>query len=373
MKILFQSRKTLFSVPGGDTVQLLKTAEALRSRGCQVEVTTELEPDLAGYDMVHLFNLMRPQEVYLQALNAKRQGRRIALSTIYGPYVEYDCKARGGLPRLAARLLPHSKLEYLKVAARALRNLELNRGTASLLMHGHKALQSRIVEMTDLFLPNSGNEMARVQANFPGAAGKPFVVVPNAVDIALFDPEKVTISPELEKYRGCVLSVARIEGRKCQLELARAMRELPWKLVLIGQPAPNHIGYYEQIKKESGGKVEFIGQVEHDRLAQYYKAAKVHCLISWMETPGLSSLEAGAMGCNLVVTEKGDTRDYFGDQALYCEPDSVASIREAIVKAYQAPENPALVELIREQYCWSKTAEMTEAGYRLIGGRDGKS
>ncbi|HBG07022.1 MAG: glycosyl transferase family 1 [Geobacteraceae bacterium GWC2_58_44] len=366
MKILFQSRKTLFSVPGGDTVQLLKTAEALRETGCRVDVSTDLEPDLAGYDLVHLFNLMRPQEVYLQALNAKRQGRRVALSTIYGPYIEYERKARGGLAGVAARLLPHSQLEYLKVLARAVKNLELNRGTLSVLARGYKTLQAEIVEMTDVFLPNSGSEMARVHADFPASAAKPCVVVPNAVDTVLFDPETVTVSPELQKYQGCVLSVARIEGRKCQLELVRAMRDLPWKLVLIGKPAPNHTAYYEQIKQEAGPNVEFIGQVEHDRLAEYYKAAKVHCLISWMETPGLSSLEAGAMGCNLVVTEKGDARDYFGEHAVYCEPDSVESIRSAIVHAYQLQGSARLAETIRSAYRWRDAAVATAEGYRSI-------
>lgn len=366
MKILFQSRKTLFSVPGGDTVQLLKTAEGLRAKGCHVDVSTELEPDLTGYDIVHLFNLMRPQEVYLQALNAKRQGKHVALSTIYGPYIEYERKARGGLAGIIARLLPHASLEYLKVLARALRNQELNRGTTVLLTRGYMTLQSKIVELTDVFLPNSWSEMQRVHVDFPASTTKPYMVVPNAVDTSVFDLNAVTISPEVKQYEGCILSVARIEGRKCQLQLVRAMRDLPWKLLLIGKPAPNHLGYYEQVKRESGSNVEFIGQVEHDTLAQFYKAAKVHCLVSWMETPGLSSLEAGAMGCNLVVTEKGDTRDYFGEHAFYCEPDSIESIRSAIISAYDAPINKELREKIVTQYTWQQTAEATIQGYRKI-------
>ena len=55
MKVLFLSRKTLFSVQGGDTVQILKTAEALRRKDVFVDVSTELEPDLRGYDLVHVF------------------------------------------------------------------------------------------------------------------------------------------------------------------------------------------------------------------------------------------------------------------------------------------------------------------------------
>jgi len=51
MKVLFQSRTTLFSVPGGDTVQLVKTAEYLRKLGVEVDISTELEPCLDVYDL----------------------------------------------------------------------------------------------------------------------------------------------------------------------------------------------------------------------------------------------------------------------------------------------------------------------------------
>lgn len=366
MKILFQSRKTLFTVPGGDTVQLMKTADALRSRGCTVDVSTDLEPDLSGYDLVHLFNLMRPQEVYLQAYNAKLQGKKVALSTIYGLYTEYDQKARTGIPRLLSNTLRQSQIEYLKILARAVKNVEVNKGTLLALANGYKGLQNKLVDLVDVFLPNSESEMNRVRDDFPNSAHKPYVVVPNAVDTKIFNPELIEVSPEVEQYRGCVLSVARIEGRKCQLQLVRAMRDLPWKLVLIGKPAPNHMDYYEQVKKEAGPNVILHGQVDHDLLPQFYKAAKVHCLISWMETPGLSSLEAGIMGCNLVVTEKGDTRDYFGNCAYYCEPDSVSSIRDAIIKAYRGETPAALQEKIACEYSWEKAAEKSMEGYRKV-------
>ena len=78
MNVLFQSRTTLFTVPGGDTVQILKTKEYLEKSGILININTESEPDLTGYDLVHLFNLIRPQEVLTQARNAKRQGKKIA-------------------------------------------------------------------------------------------------------------------------------------------------------------------------------------------------------------------------------------------------------------------------------------------------------
>jgi glycosyltransferase involved in cell wall biosynthesis len=63
----------------------------------------------------------------------------------------------------------------------------------------------------------------------------------------------------------------------------------------------------------------------------------VHVLASWFETTGLVSLEAAMMDCNVVVTKKGDTVEYFSDMAYYCEPDDINSIRNAIEKAYNNP------------------------------------
>ena len=365
MRVLFQSRSTLFSVPGGDTVQVLKTKEYLEKLGVDVDISTELEPNLADYDLVHLFNLIRPQDVLVQVRNAKKQGKAVALSTIYGLYTEYDRLARSGITKLVSNNLPTSTLEYLKTIVRAIKNNEIHKGIVQYLVCGHTRAQQEIVSLVDVFLPNSVSEMKRVIADFEGASGKSFVVVPNAVDTSLFDPAKVVVTDAMKKYEGCILCVARIEGRKSQLNLVRAMSGLPYQLVLIGKPAPNHLAYFEQIKEEAGANVHILGQVNHDLLPQFYKAAKVHALISWMETPGLSSIEAGVMESNLVVTDKGDPRDYFGSYAFYCDPGNVDSIREALIDAHDSQLNTELRSHILNNFTWERTAEKTLEGYHL--------
>ncbi len=365
MRILMQSRVSLFQTPGGDTIQILKTKEALEGKGVQVALSLESTPDLAGYDLVHVFNLTRPQDLYLQVRNAKRAGRKVAFSTIYVYYSEYERKARMGAGKLIARALRPHQLEYLKVLARALKNREFTRGTLHLLSQGYRRSQVTVLREADVCLPNSRSEMARIVQDFPLPTYPPHVVVPNGVDPQIFDPDRGEVSPEVEKFRDCVLCVARIEGLKNQLNLVRAMRGLPYPLVLIGKPAPNHLDYFARIKQEAGPNTHLLGPVEHHLLPQFYKMAKVHALISWIETTGLSSLEAGVMGCNLVITEKGDTRDYFGDYAYYCEPDSVDSIRQALLEAYQAPVNPGLRQHILANFTWERAAEKTLDGYRI--------
>lgn len=365
-RILFQSRKTLFTVPGGDTIQIMKTAEYLRMFGCHVDISTDLEPDVSRYDLIHLFNLMRPQEIYIQALNGKKYGKKVALSPIYGPYTEYYRNEYENLIELLLCKLKPDHREYLKIIGRALLNGEVHKGTLVFLKKGPRELQKQILKMIDILLPNAEGELKRVIEHFPEAKGKKYVIVPNSIDTKLFNREVTEITPEIEKFRNCVLCVGRLEGRKSQLKLIRAMKGLPWPLVLIGKPAKNHSAYVKKIKQEMGPNVYLIGQVDHSQLPKFYKVAKVHALVSWMETPGLSSLEAGAMGCNLVITDKGDTREYFDNYAFYCNPKSIDSIREAIIKAYEAPPNPELRERIMKNFTWEKAAEKTLEGYKKI-------
>ena len=107
----------------------------------------------------------------------------------------------------------------------------------------------------------------------------------------------------------------------------------------------------------------FLGSIPHEELRELYQIAKVHALVSWMETPGLSSLEAAAMRCNIVVTKKGDTEEYFEDFAFYCEPDDVRTIKEAIDNAYLSDFNEELRNKILTNYTWERAAESTLRGY----------
>jgi glycosyltransferase involved in cell wall biosynthesis len=114
--------------------------------------------------------------------------------------------------------------------------------------------------------------------------------------------------------------------------------------------------------------VTILEHVDQSCLRQYYAACKVHALVSWMETAGMASLEAAAMGANIVITDKGDTRDYFGDLAYYCSPDSVASIREAVLRAHRAPRSTLLQERVLNNYTWTHAAQATFAVYRDVMG-----
>jgi glycosyltransferase involved in cell wall biosynthesis len=77
-------------------------------------------------------------------------------------------------------------------------------------------------------------------------------------------------------------------------------------------------------------------------------------------------LEAAIMECNIVITPKGDTEEYFNDLAYYCEPDDILSIKNMVIKAFYEPNKDSLKELILKEYVWEKTAEQTLKAYYSI-------
>jgi|688.fasta_scaffold00822_34 glycosyltransferase involved in cell wall biosynthesis len=365
MKVLFQSRTNLFDAPGGDMIQMLKTKEFLGKLGVQIDISLELEPDLTNYDIVHLFNLMEPQDIYLQMINAKKQNKKIALSTIYGLYTEFERKARGGFFQKLANILSPYQINYIKTIVKHYYEKRFHKGVLKMIYKGYYSLMKEIVDNTSVFLPNSISEMKRVATEFK-LKNYNYISIPNAIDKSVFSDESDAQNNKFQEYKDCIICAARIEGRKSTLNLVRAVKDTNYKLVLVGNESQNQKKYVEQVHKEAGENVIFLGAIPHEDLKKLYKVAKVHVLASWMETPGLSSLEAAAMGCNVVVTKKGDTYDYFEDYAFYCEPDDVKSISKAIDIAYNTPFNPKLKEKILKKYIWEETAKETLKGYNSI-------
>ncbi|MFD2145309.1 glycosyltransferase [Mucilaginibacter antarcticus] len=135
--------------------------------------------------------------------------------------------------------------------------------------------------------------------------------------------------------------------------------------MLIGAASPNQPKYYQQCRNAAAPNVTFLNRVPHDELVKYYQLAKVHVLASWFETTGLSSLEAALMRCNIVVTDKGDTYDYFGDDAFYCSPENIGSIKQAVERASKAQFNETFLTRILTMHTWRKAAEQTLEAYRI--------
>ena len=365
MKVLFQSRNSLFLDHVGDTTQVLKTKEYLEKTGIKVDISLELEPDVSRYDLVHIFNFTRPQETFIQARNAKRYHKKVVVSPIFVDYSEYDKKGREGIIKALFRLLNKNQIEYCKILGKVIVTREIHKGNLLVLQKGVWRTQKESLKYIDLFLPNSLSEWNRFAKEL-GIPNALYQVAPNAVDQQLFNPGKVEIDPEHLQFKGCVLCVARIDGRKNQFRLVQALKNFPGKLVFVGKTSQHHYKDFIRLKNFERPNTYFLGNIPHEKLPSLYAVSKVHVLPSFFETTGLSSLEAGIMGCNIVVSDRGDVREYFGNHAYYCEPDSIDSIRHAVLEAYNSPLTTELRKRILENFTWEVTASKTLSAYELL-------
>lgn len=352
------ARSTLHSSPGGDTVQILSTAKYLKSLGVLVDVKICHEGiNYDVYNLIHFFNIIRPDDILY---HISKTNIPFVISTVFVDYSEYEQNA-GGLRGLLSNTLGSDRLEFLKAIGRHLMNGQRIK-TLNYLIKGHYKSVRYVAKKARLLLPNSISEYNRFLQRYQVEV--PYRPIVNAIDTGLFNDEIIG-NPAFKDH---ILCVGRIEGLKNQLNLIKAVQGTEFNLTIIGKPSPNHFKYYQQCVDLVAGSpnIKIIEHLTHQELAHIYKSAKVHVLASWFETTGLSSLEAGIMDCNIVVSKKGDTPEYFGKLAYFCEPDDINSIRQALTQAYIEPVNPELKDYILKNYTWERAAQQTADAYNLV-------
>lgn len=346
MKLLFIVRSTLFTVKGGDTIQVEETARELRNAGVEVDIKKANEKiNYSGYDLLHFFNIIRPADILR---HVKRSDKPFVVSTILVNYAGYDKQLRGGLAGKLFKLLPADGIEYVKTIYRCLLNRD-SLVSVSYLWKGQRRSIREILQKTKTVLVQSVDEYRDLVKKY--CITPPFAIIYNGVNTRLFPEQR-----SFEKDKNLVLCVARIEGIKNQYNLIRALNNTAYHLLLIGDAAPGQKKYYRQCKAIAADNISFISHLPQEQLVQYYAAAKVHVLPSWFEVCGLSSLEAAAMGCRVVISARGYAGSYFGDTAFYCDPARPETIFRAVNLAVASGSNGELQAKVFTNYTWQKTA-----------------
>ena len=160
MKVAFITRSTLYTVPGGDTEQILQTARFLKELGVEVDLflTTE-KIDYPKYDLLHVFNITRPADILF---HLAKTNKPVVVSTILVDYTEYDMQYRKGLPGKVLRLFPPGANEYIKTVARWILKRD-SLQTRSYLWKGQDKSIKEILQKASRLLPNSEGEYQKVE------------------------------------------------------------------------------------------------------------------------------------------------------------------------------------------------------------------
>jgi glycosyltransferase involved in cell wall biosynthesis len=366
LRILFQARQNIFKDRGGDTVQLEGTCKYLRKMGVIVDFDSSIDAYCSSYDIVHLFNITQPEETYLQLLNARNQGKPVCLSTIYwnmdkldkenAKFINNKYSIRDQLKYFTKRCLGCLKSEYKADAI--IFNLKRSESILS--------LQEKVLRNSEILLPNSNEELCQIIRDFPFTANARSRVIYNCIDPEIFLEGRANrnwgTAHGLDKY---VLCVGRIEPRKNQLRLLNAMHKSEIPVVCVGRPM-NDI-YYSEVKRAKKASDILIEEINQKELKDIYASAYVHVLPSFYDTPGLVSLEAAAMGCNIVTSEIGCQREYFKEMVEYCDPNDERTILRAIeIALSKVWPNEILAKHVLSNYTWNVAAEQTLEVYKEL-------
>lgn len=336
--------------PGGGEALLLKTKEYVEKLGVSARLFDMWNDRFQKGDLLHVFGSVKEALGLMEV--AKSKGVKIVLS----PIIWYNWQS--------SFWVPYSIKERFLCLVR--------QGVKSMFPMMPSA-RKRMMELADLILASSEAEAEQIRRYFLIAPDR-IKVVTYGADEAFLDATP-TFFEQRFGIKNFILTVGRIEPRKNQLNLIRAMKGGQRPLVIIGEAVSHHQSYYNRCKDAADGNVYFLGALPQNsqELRSAFAACSVFTLPTWFETPGLAALEAALSGAKIVITRAGATREYFGDFVDYIDPADIQDIRNKIEVAYQRSKTTVLRDYVSKRYLWQHMAEQTIRAYQKLGTVDVKT
>ncbi|ARC84478.1 glycosyl transferases group 1 family protein [Clostridium argentinense CDC 2741] len=325
MKVLLCARQDYLKSSAGDSIIVKKIYKNLRQLGVNVDIDRGELYEYNDYDIIHLFNINVPGEIYRYYRQSLKGKSKIVITPLYFNMSNYYNHI--------------GENEKLK------------------LWNSCNIYRKELLRKSHMIFCNSKWELENLKRDFK--FDTPCKVIYNGVNMLEYEDVPLYNFTERHDVSNYVLSVGRIYEAKNQLILSKVCNELNLPLVLVG--GVSNKNYFKKCLAYKN--VQYLGFMDNYNVYNAYKFAKVHALPSFMELTSLSSLEAAASGCNIVVTEEGASREYFEDLAIYCNPYNENSIKEAIIKGYNNRKNDELKEYVCKKYTWENTARQIYEEY----------
>jgi glycosyltransferase involved in cell wall biosynthesis len=339
---------------GGAETQIGMTLDAINSSGSEyrVKLFDQWSDAITRDCIVHIFNPGSFQtEAFSFAKFAKQRQARVVVSPITFHSSAVVREQRGRTAMILDGLVNDYRQPWRWPVMRNIDPLRHMEG---------------VMHTADLLLPNTEEEMAGLISRY-GVKRSDGTIIPNGVERRFAEGDG-SLAQECWGTSDYILYVGKIDERKNVLRLIRAFEKsgLDTALVIVGEATDR--AYFERCRGAAGKKVRFLPPVDHGDplLASAYKGARVVVLPSYYETPGLSALEGGLAGSNIVITAVGGTKEYFGDQAWYVNPFAEEDIAQKLVQAHQAARSTTLRDHILANFTWDKIGSMTAQAYGSI-------
>ncbi|MFC0444253.1 glycosyltransferase family 4 protein [Pseudidiomarina halophila] len=341
LKVAVSLPDLTFTRAGGLRTQFERTTEELEKLGCEITYFTGANfEELRSVDLCHIFSMNSP--TYFKG---------IALKKLNKPLVYSSVMWRESKPVFIRTLLNLSDALPFKIFNDVVACRDLSR-------------------LSDVILPNTNQEKEWLRKAI-GVDPKKMLVVPNGADNRFKNSNLDEVDLNLP-FDDFVFSSCVVYQRKNLVRLADACLENGFPLVIAGPIEDEGIFDLIQKKAERGLSVKFLGGLANDdvMLGALYKRCRVFALPSFYETPGISALEAGLQGGNIVVTKVGGAEQYFGEYARYVDPYDKRDISDKLADAWHNPlsqrQKEELASHIADKYSWLAVAQHTKQVYEEV-------
>ncbi len=168
------------------------------------------------------------------------------------------------------------------------------------------------------------------------------------------------------------LCVGTREPRKNISQVIVAFTQLSKELPNLSLVVAGKYGWGEDAAeskiKNLESRIKILGYTEKEDLARLYSGAKAFIYPSLHEGFGLPILEAMACGAPVITSNVGSMKEIASGTAFLCDPLSVESIAEAMLKITKEDQNELRQKsLVRAgDFSWDKTALQTLEAYHSL-------
>jgi len=303
MKIIFSTHTPAMLTHGGAQIQLEQTKKALEKLGVVVEPLRWWDPEQTG----DIFHYLGRVPTYLVQL-AHQQGIRVVMADLLtGPGSRSD-----------------GRLWLEKILRRTFTPM-----IPGVVKHHFHWDAYRMADACVALTPRE----AQVMRDSFRAPEERVHVVPNGVEDEFFQSEKVP--------RGrWLICTATVTERKRVVELAEAAVLAQTPLWVVGKPYADSDPYTQrflQLVAQNPKILRYEGPVNSRvEIARIYRQARGFVLLSVKESLSLSTLEAAACECPLLLADLPWATSYFGKGASYCPISSTGKAAAALRSFYDA-------------------------------------
>ena len=320
MRVLIQSYDNFAqNKAGGVYSKVMNYIKSAEGSDVLMKPFDKWQDKLKDYDIIHYFGLKL--EFIDQMKLAKNLGLKIVISSIITPT---------SISRIKTKLFLGKKTR----------------------LHSDEEKFQCMFNMADAIITETGKEREFIITAYGVCPGKVHII-PNGISDEILGGDPSLLKTKLGISKDFVLQVGRFDDNKNQLSVIKAMNGMDIPVVFVGGEDPAYKEYYLECKRCAQDNIYFAGWIDHSDplMASAYAGAKVVVLPSFHEIFGNAIFEGAMAGANIVATKVLPLEEFgFSNHSITISPDSIASIKEAIVKSYNMDRDPLFPEFVRKQY-----------------------